>query len=141
MQSNFVRSTRSIMNVSSKALGRRGEIIAKNYLQKKGYQILAQNYIPKWIKKGRVEVDIVVKKGRTIIFVEVKSLSGNNNFLPEDKINFQKQRNIKKAAESYLLENKIPLDSKWQIDVISIIIDADSQKARVRHFENIDICP
>ena len=129
------------MTFLSKKLGKQGEIIAKNYLKEKGYQILAQNYVPKWVSSGRIEIDIVAKKKDTIIFVEVKTASDNRDFLPEDKINFQKQRNIQKAAENYLLENKIPLDSKWQIDAISIIIGTSFQKAKIRHFENIALFP
>jgi hypothetical protein len=39
-------------------------------------------------------------------------------------------------AEYWLLENKIPFDTKWQIDVISVIINLNSKKAKIRHFEN-----
>jgi len=124
------------MDLSSKKLGRAGEIIAKNYLQKKGYQILAENYIPKWASFDRKEVDIIAKKADIICFVEVKTVSENKGFLPEDKINFLKQQKIKKVAESYLLEKKIPFNTKWQIDTISVRIDPDFQKAKIRHLEN-----
>lgn len=125
------------MKPSSKNLGKTGEIIANVYLKKKGYQILAENYVPKWASFDRKEIDIVAKKENTIVFVEVKTISGNQNFLPEDKINFFKQKKIKKTAESFLLEKKIPLDSKWQIDTISVRINFDSKKAKIRHFQNI----
>jgi len=66
----------------------------------------------------------------------VKTVSENKGFLPEDKINFLKQQKIKKVAESYLLEKKIPFNTKWQIDTISVRIDPDFQKAKIRHLEN-----
>jgi hypothetical protein len=34
------------------------------------------------------------------------------------------------------MEKKIPLDSKWQIDVVSVEINSDSKKAKIRHFPN-----
>lgn len=127
------------MSFSSKELGKKGETIARNYLQKKGYQILAENYIPKWASFDRKEIDIIAKKGDTISFIEVKAVleSENSGFLPEDKVNFFKQKKIKKVAESYLLENKIPLDIKWQIDIISIRINPILKKAKIRHLENV----
>ena len=126
------------MSFSSKELGQIGEKIAGDYLKNKGYKILAENYIPKWASFDRKEVDIIVKKADTIIFLEVKTVSEEQNpgFLPEDKINFLKQRKIKKAAESFLLEKKIPLDTKWQIDTISVRINSILKKAKIRHFQN-----
>jgi putative endonuclease len=128
-----------MINFSPKELGKVGETIAKNYLQKKGYQILAENYIPKWASFDRKEIDIVAKKDGAIVFIEVKTTSEdkNPNFVPEDKINFLKQKKIMKVAESYLLEKKIPLNSKWQIDTISVRIDPILKKAKIRHLRNV----
>jgi len=83
----------------------------------------------------------VAKKGDTISFVEVKTLKAIKGFLPEDKVNFSKRKKLRVSAESWLMKNKIPLNSKWQIDVISIKIDYNpptTQKGKVKidHFEN-----
>lgn len=129
--------------MESKKIGALGEKIAANYLKRKGHQILDKNYLPKFIsgpKKG--EIDIVAKKNNVISFVEVKTLTENSReqfsaISPEEKVNFQKQRKIKKMAEFWLMEKKIPLDSKWQIDIVSIKIDSNLKKAKIRHFPNI----
>jgi putative endonuclease len=127
--------------MNSKQTGILGEKIAQRCLKNKGYQILDKNYsfrISASPQKG--EIDIVAKKGDTIHFVEVKTLrqAQGEHFLPEDKVNAQKQRRIIKTAESWLMKNKIPLASKWQIDVVSIImINSDNKKAKIRHFQNI----
>jgi len=117
--------------------------MAENYLKEKGYQILDRNYsfrIPGNPKKG--EIDIIAKKSDIISFVEVKTLSavlklGEGSpfpISPEEKVNFGKQRKLIKIAESWLMKKKIPLNSKWQIDVISVKIEKG--KAKVNHFEN-----
>lgn len=126
------------MGFSAKKLGDLGEKIAIDYLKKKGYQILAENYIPKWASFDRKEIDIVARKADTMIFFEVKTLRQvqGKQFLPEDKVNFLKQKKIKKAAESFLLEKKISLDTKWQIDIISIRINSILKKAKIRHLQN-----
>jgi len=129
--------------MGKREIGDLGEKIALNYLKNKGYQILDKNYsfkIPGNPKKG--EIDIIAQKSDIISFVEVKTLrlapfAQGKPFLPEDKVNFQKQRKIIKAAESWLMKKKISLNSKWQIDVVSIVVDLNLKKARISHFKNI----
>jgi len=113
----------------SKSLGQIGENIAAQYLQKKGYIILEQNY-----KKPWGEIDIIVKKGKDIIFVEVKTVS-NNNFLPEEEITLRKKKILIRTAKLYLAEKRYPADQDWQIDVIGIEMK-DNNKCLLRHTEN-----
>ena len=142
--------------MDSKKLGILGEKIAQNYLEKKGYQILDKNYSSKFVSgPQRGEIDIVAKpqrnifdilrgkKSDTIHFVEVKTLlfkDGGEPFSaisPEEKFNLAKKRKIIKMAESWLMEKKIPLDSKWQIDVISVRINLANKKAKILRFSNV----
>ena len=126
-------------DMNTKQIGRFGERVAERYLKDKGYQILDKNYvfwIPGSPQKG--EIDIVAKKSDIISFIEVK-LAKNvwgspPNISPEERVNFGKQRKLVRAAESWLMARKIPLNSKWQIDVISVMMDKG--KAKIRHFEN-----
>ncbi len=133
--------------MNSKELGSFGEKIAENYLKKKGYQVLDRNYTSKFVSgPSRGEIDIVAKKDDVISFIEVKTLRQAPAFAkatagkqgepisPEEKVNFGKQRKLIRMAEGWLMEKKIPLDSKWQIDIISIVIE--SGKAKINHFEN-----
>ena len=119
-----------------KEIGKLGEKIAEEFLKKKGYKILDKNYkfqIPGDLQRG--EIDIVAKKKDTICFVEVKTLKDPKiEIFPEEKVNFSKKKKIIFAAESWLLKKKIPFDTKWQIDVISILIEGD--KTKIFHFEN-----
>jgi len=123
--------------MDTKRTGYFGERIAENYLRKKGYQILDRNYafrIPGSPQKG--EIDIVVQKSGIISFVEVKLLRNPAALIsPEEKVNFSKQRKLVKTAETWLLSKKIPLNSKWQIDVIAIGINPNG-KVEINHFEN-----
>lgn len=125
--------------MTPKQLGTLGEKIACQYLKNKGYKILDKNYSVKWIsgpQKG--EIDIVAKKEEAISFVEVKALrfAQGKPFFPEDRVNFQKQRKIIKMAQNWLREKKILLNTKWQIDIISVRIDLERKRARLRHFKN-----
>lgn len=116
-----------------------GEKIAERYLKKKGYKILDRNYSERFIsgpQKG--EIDIIAKDKDTICFVEVKTLRSIQGkvIFPEEKVDFRKQRKIIKMAERWLRDKKISLESKWQIDVISVIVDVKEKKAKVRHLKN-----
>lgn len=124
--------------MSSKQLGILGEQIAEDYLKNKGYQILDKNYssrVPGNPQKG--EIDIIAKKNDIISFIEVKTLSlaQGESFSPEEKVDFSKQRKLVKTAESWLMKKKIPLNIKWQIDVIAIELNSN-KKAKINHFEN-----
>ena len=126
--------------VSSKQIGVIGEQKAADFLKGKGYQILDRNYpfrIPGSPQKG--EIDIIAKKDGVISFVEVKTLRKERDtvFLPERKVNSLKQRRLKKAAFSWMMKKKIPLNSKCEIDVVGIILSQNLEKAEIRHFKNI----
>lgn len=125
--------------MNPKRLGNFGERVACCYLENKGYKILDRNYSRKWIQgpqKG--EIDIVAEKDKVISFIEVKTITSaqDGGYLPEDKVNFQKQKQLIKIAQDWLSEKKIPLESKWQIDIISIKVDLSSKKAKIRHLKN-----
>ena len=125
--------------MNQKRLGNFGERIAENYLKNKGYQILDRNYffrIPGNPKSG--EIDIIAQKSGIISFIEVKTLKEEGgrtpSISPEEKVDFRKQRKLVRTAESWLMKKRIPLNSKWQIDVISVKIEKG--KAKINHFEN-----
>jgi len=122
---------------NSRQLGDMGEKIVSQYLKEKDYRILDRNYSSKWVSGPiRGEIDIIAEKENTISFIEVKTLIDGQGFLPEDKVNFAKQKKILKTAENWLMEKNIPLDSRWQVDVISVEIHSNSKKAKIRHFQN-----
>jgi len=123
--------------MDSKQVGILGEKIAADYLKKKGYKILDKNYSNNFISgPKRGEIDITVQKDNVISFVEVKTLTSNKIISPEEKVDYLKQRKIIKTAQSWLMKNKIPLDTKWQIDVVAIKLDLNNKKAKIRHFKN-----
>ena len=138
MSSDFFQQT----PMDTKKLGALGEKIAVNYLKKRGYKILDQNYSPKFVSgPQRGEIDIIAKKDDIISFIEVKTLTQNcggptSAISPEERVDYWKQKKILKMAESWLMEKKIALDSPWQVDVISIQIDSVSKKAKIRYFQN-----
>ena len=128
--------------MDSQKIGAIGEETAARYLKRHGYRILDKNYAVRIAAGPTIgEVDIICKKNGVISFVEIKTLaqSVGVSFFPEDKVDFAKRRKIAKTAERWLIGNKIPLDSSWQIDVVAIEFDNSQKRQKISFFENIDV--
>ncbi|MDP3710824.1 MAG: YraN family protein [bacterium] len=110
-----------------------GEKIAEDYLLKKNYKIIGRNYWKPW-----GEIDLIAKKDDRLVFIEVKTRDAKNtqHYLPEYSINRSKVKKLQKICETYLWENKAPIDREWQIDVVAISINRNNYKARINHIEN-----
>lgn len=109
------------------ALGPRGEEIAANHLTEKGYRILHRNW-----KSGRHEIDLVAETGNTVVFVEVKTRSGDYDLLPRDLVTPKKQKIIILAAESYIRRYNINKNSRFDI----IIVISKGKTFNIEHIED-----
>lgn len=142
-------------------LGKKGEEVAAEFLEGKGFTVLARNYLKKW-----GEIDIVARRGNKLRFVEVKAVSrdlsgvsrenvsrlnpgrkpgspersdrfrgGTGEYRAEENVHPWKIKRLHRAIESYLMENS--LDNEWQIDVVAVELDLKHKKAKVRFVENV----
>ena len=107
--------------------GKKGEIIAKNFLKKKKYKIIKMNY-----KNIIGEIDIIAKQMNYLVFVEVKTRTSNAFGDPAEAVDENKQNKIRQVATMYLKENGL-LDTPCRFDVVAII---DDSVAEIRHIEN-----
>lgn len=101
--------------------GRKGEELALTFYQENKYTILEKNW-----NHNHLEVDIIAKNEDYIVFCEVKTRSGNLFGEPHQSVTSQKQRNIIRAANYYVLNHKISLEVRF--DIISVILDGDQHK-------------
>lgn len=99
-------------------LGRRGEEVACQFLRKEGYRILTRNY-----RCPAGEIDIIAEHNDTIRFVEVKTRSHSGEFAPEDAVDLEKRRHLRRAARYYLKGFRNPSPSFF--DIVSLIIRSD----------------
>ncbi len=112
--------------MSTTSVGRRGEETAKRALEQKGYVPLAQNF-----RDGPREIDLVMKDGETIVFVEVKARSSIAYGTPGEFVTKSKQRQLTLAAQRYLMQNGL-LDCPARFDVVEIYL----QDKKLRHIPN-----
>jgi len=107
--------------------GKKGEVIAKKYLEKKGYKIVETN----WRYKND-EIDIIAETDDLIVILEVKTRSSNYYGEPEVFVTRQKQRFLIRGANAYVQYNKI--DKEVRFDIVSILLYQDKQK--INHIED-----
>lgn len=122
-----------------KEIGRIGEDIASQFLKKKGFTIITQNYRKPW-----GEIDIIAEKGGVVRFVEVKSVTRENlsdvtretsHYRPEEQIHPFKLRKIARTAEIFMNERKDTRE--YQIDAVGVFLNVRERKARCRLFEQV----
>ena len=107
--------------------GARGEKLAAEYLQQKGYRILEQNW-----RSGRLEIDIIAEQNNILVFVEVKTRSTDYYGYPEESVTDTKQEHILKAAEDYVILHNI--SNEIRFDIVSVIINPNFEK--IYHIED-----
>lgn len=95
-------------------LGAKGEELACKKLQEDGYEILARNY-----RSGKAEIDVIARRDKTILFIEVKTRSEDKRELPEKAVNPRKQVLILEAAENFM--NTQGKGFMRRFDIISIV--------------------
>lgn len=111
----------------SKNIGKSGEQIAIEYLKSRGYEILASN----WQLFHR-ELDIIAKWNNTLIFIEVKTRKKSSLVNPLNTVTLKKQRNIIEAANLFMNQKKIDMESRF--DIITIVYSEIS--IEIEHLEN-----
>ena len=111
-----------------KSFGRFAESLAAWYLRLKGYQILSRNWRTRW-----GEIDLIVQKGKTLVFVEVKARRSTKRGSPEEALTPQKQVKLLKLARLYLASH--PLSSAKEIRFDLVAIDFSPQKPHIKHYK------
>lgn len=114
----------------SRTLGRRGEVYAAEYLEKKGYYILAKNYRTRF-----GEIDIIAENASILAFIEVKTRTSQRFAQACEAVTTEKQRKIIAAAQSWLICYPTKLQPRF--DVIELIWSNDKEiPYKVQHMEN-----
>ncbi|HEY7147832.1 MAG TPA: YraN family protein [Gaiellaceae bacterium] len=97
---------------STRAIGTRAERRAAAHYRLRGYRVLATNL---WI--AGYELDLVLRRGRMIVFCEVKSKGGAERGDPLEMVTPEKVRRLRRAAEAWLLMHPQPREYDVRFDV------------------------
>ncbi|MBI2626484.1 MAG: YraN family protein [Candidatus Nealsonbacteria bacterium] len=110
--------------------GKLGERIAGEFLEKKGYKILEQNYKTKY-----GEIDLICQKGDELIIIEVRTKIGEDFGTPEESLDKKKIRKVWLNALAYVGKNN--WKGNYRTDAVCIVLKAGGEIERINHYENI----
>ena len=123
-------------------VGRLGEDVAVKYFEKQGFEIVERNYLKKW-----GELDIVARSRDKLHFIEVKTVTyrapefrnsdDSDDHEPEENVHSWKRKRLSRAIQTYLLERRVPDETEFQVDIISVYLNLKDKKAQVRYLPDI----
>jgi putative endonuclease len=88
---------------------------ARRHYRLRFYRILGENV---WI--AGYELDLVVRRGRRLAFVEVKSKSGDGFGDPLEMVGPEKQRRLRRAAEAWLAKHPEVAGLEASFEVVAV---------------------
>lgn len=113
-------------------LGRAGERLALEHLQRLGYRLVARNYRTRF-----GEIDLVVEDRATLVFVEVKTRRSERPGATWDSLDEKKRRKVRRLAAAFLSEARgRPRRPQIRFDAVGVTIDGRGLLVCIDHVEN-----
>jgi putative endonuclease len=112
-------------------LGAAGEQLARRHREQQGYAFIAAN----WHYTGG-ELDLVMRDGDVLVFVEVKTRRGERLGAAEESVSPAQAARLLRAAQMFLAEQPDLTDLFWRIDVFSITLTPSGGVSRLNHIPN-----
>lgn len=98
-----------------RALGRTGEDAAAEWYEAEGYEVVARNWR---CRDG--ELDLVVRRGRVVVFCEVKARTSDAFGAPVEAVTREKQQRIRRLAARWIDDSGFrPVEIRF--DVASVL--------------------
>ena len=129
--SNSVHSVAAVMKVDPRQhLGRTGEQLAAEHLERLGYVIVARNH-----RTRHGEIDLIATDHGALVFVEVKTRRGRGD--PWISLHDAKRAQVRRMARAYLAEGPDrPRARLIRFDAIGIVLDTRGNLTRLEHLED-----
>jgi len=110
-------------------VGRRGELATESRYVARGYRVVARNW------RCRLgELDLVLARGRTLVFCEVKTRRGSRFGGGFEAVDVRKRQKVRALAEVFLLQTTSS-PAAVRFDVASVWLKPDGS-ASVELFED-----
>jgi putative endonuclease len=113
-----------------KTLGRVGERLAAEHLERLGWEILARNH-----QTRQGEIDLIAVDGETLVFAEVKTCRVGRR-LPWDNLHERKRSQVRRLAGAWFAEqHPRPHFRRIRCDAIGIVLDERDALVRLDHLK------
>jgi putative endonuclease len=113
-------------------LGRAGEELAAGFLEACGFVPLAARF-----RCQEGEVDLVMRRGSLLLFVEVKTRRGQRCGAPEEAVTRRKLRRLRQAACRYLQQQPQPAGTVYRMDLVAVDWQGEGSGCHLRHYPGI----
>ncbi len=111
-------------------LGRAGEQLAAEHLERRGFAILARNHRTRW-----GEIDLIAADHDRIVFCEVKTRRAGTSG-PFDGLREAQCRRLRRMASAWLQEQADrPRTPELRFDAIGVTIDPRGRLVALEHLE------
>jgi len=112
-------------------LGRLGEQLALEHLERLGYALVEQNHRTRF-----GELDLIVCDDRALVFVEVKARRSNRPGRHWENLHPAKRTQVRRMAAAYLAETPgRPSRAALRFDAIGVTIDTEGRLMELEHLE------
>jgi putative endonuclease len=111
-------------------LGRQGEQVAAEYLQRAGFRILDRNW-----RCTDGEIDIVAAERRVLVVCEVKTRSGTRYGTPIEAITRQKRNRLRRLAVRWVIAHGLLFD-EVRVDIVGVLRSASGEFA-IEHVRGV----
>lgn len=111
--------------------GRTGEAHARAWLEGRGYVTVDTNW-----RCPSGELDLVMLDGSELVFVEVKTRTGERFGHASEAVTPAKRRKLLATAAWFASEHPEHEDRIWRIDIVAVTIHPQTGIARIEHIEN-----
>lgn len=116
------------MTKARQAFGLLGERLAARWMMRHGWEFVAHRF-----RTGHRDIDLIMRRGREVAFVEVKARRGEHFGSPVDAVHFRKRRELGRSAriwvDRYGSEALV-----YRFDVVGVLVIG--QSVRIRHIPN-----
>lgn len=119
------------MKGQNKNTGKKGEELALAELLKRGYRLVESNFGNRF-----GEVDLVMRDGEVIVFVEVKTKVGDLFGAPEEMVDRRKLARVRRMGEVFVVERGVK-DAACRIDVVAVVLSSSSKLERLTVYKNV----
>ncbi len=113
------------MSNARQRLGLEGERIAARWLLRAGWALVAHRW-----RSGHRDIDLVMRQGTLVAFVEVKARRGTSFGSPLEAVHWRKRRELVRSAQVWV-DRCGAAGDRYRFDVVGVLLDGD--RVRIRH--------
>ena len=117
-----------VTQTTRQGLGAAGERLARRHLEQQGYEFIAANW-----RRPYGELDLIMRDGDTLVFIEVKTRRGERFGSAEESVPRAQVSRLLRAAESFLGEEPEFAGLFWRVDLMAVTLTPSGAVSRLTH--------